>query len=68
MSFDVYILRYGQPERELVKSHTTAKQALRVLGSYIAGKRRPRDLEQAFAVGSRFGWHYSYAELKQLTA
>ena len=66
--FDVYIVRYGQPDRELVKANTTARQAVRLLGSYISGKRRPRDLEQAFAIGHRFGWHYSQSELKRLIA
>lgn len=63
--FDVYIVRYGQPDRELVKANTTARQAIRLLGSYI---RRTPDLEQAFAIGRRFGWHYSQAELKRLIA
>jgi hypothetical protein len=68
MAFDVYIVRYGQPDRELVKANTTPRQAIRLLGSLISGKRRTNDLEQAFAIGQRFGWHYSQNELKRLVA
>jgi len=60
---DVWVKRYNRdPER--IHISVTAKQAYRLLGSYIRGKRRVRDLEEAYATG-RFGWRYSQVEIKE---
>ena len=68
MAYHVFIKRYHQePERVTPDRGTTARQAIRLLGSYISGKRRPKDLDEAYAVG-RYGWKYSQNDLRRLTA
>lgn len=61
---DVWIKRYHK-EPQLLNNNVTPKQAYRLLGSYIRGKRRINDLEEAYATG-RFGWRYSQAEIKEI--
>ena len=66
MPFTVYIKRYQDAEPVAVTKSTTAGQALRKMGSVISGKNRVADLEQCYAIGSRFGWVYSRDELAKL--
>jgi hypothetical protein len=66
MPFTVYIKRYQDAEPVAVTKSTTAGQALRKMGSVISGKALITDLEQCFAIGSRFGWVYSRDELAKL--
>lgn len=63
MAFQVWIKRYHQAPQQLAAA-TTAKQAHRLLGSVIRGKRRMADLEEAYAVG-RYGWRYSQQQIAQ---
>ena len=66
MAFHVFVQRYGQePEGVNPGPGTTARQALRLLGSYISGKRRTSDLMKAYAVG-RDSCRYSYRDLQRL--
>ena len=68
MAFHVFIKTYGaEPVCVNPGLGTTARQAIRLLGSYIGGKRRSLALEKAYAVG-RYGWHYSQQELRRLIA
>jgi hypothetical protein len=66
MPFTVYVKRYQDAEPVAVTKATTAGQALRKMGSVITGKNRAIDLEQCYAIGSRFGWIYSRDELALL--
>ena len=66
MPFIVYIKRYQDAEPVAVTKSTTAGQALRKMGSVISGKSRIADLEQCYAIGSRFGWVYTRDELTTL--
>ena len=65
--FTVYITKYGQPP-VAVSAPTTARQAIKILGSFISGKRSTRDLSEAYAIGSRFGWRYSQSQLRALVS
>ena len=68
MAFHVFIKRYRQDPVCINPGFgTTARQAIRLLGSYISGKRRPADLEEAYAIG-RYNWRYSQHDLKRLIA
>lgn len=66
MPFIVYIKRYQDAEPVAVTKSTTAGQALRKMGGVISGKSRIADLEQCYAIGSRFGWVYTRDELAKL--
>ena len=66
MPFTVYVKRYQDAEPVAVTKSTTAGQALRKMGSVISGKNRITNLEQCYAIGSRFGWIYSRDELALL--
>lgn len=66
MPFIVYTKRYQDAEPVAVTKSTTAGQALRKMGSVISGKSRIADLEQCYAIGSRFGWVYTRDELAKL--
>jgi hypothetical protein len=68
MPFTVYIKRYQDVEPVAVTKSTTAGQALRKMGSVIRGKARIADLEQCYAIGSRFGWVYTQGELAKLVS
>ena len=66
MAFHVFIEKYGQePECINPGPGTTARQALRLLGSCISGKRRTSDQMKAYAVG-RDSCRYSYRDLQRL--
>lgn len=65
--FTVYIAKYGQ-EPVAVSAPTTPKQAIKILGSHISGKRAVRNLQEAYAIGSRFGWRYSQSQLRALVS
>jgi hypothetical protein len=67
MTFQVFVQRYGQ-EPEAVSGQISAKGALRLMGSYIRGKRFSRDHCKVYAVGSRYGWTYSQQELASLVS
>lgn len=67
MPFIVYVQQHGKEPRAVTKP-TTAGQALRKMGSVISGKNRFVDLQQCYAIGSRFGWIYSRDELAKLVS
>jgi predicted heme/steroid binding protein len=65
MAFQVYVQRYRQPAPEAVSGFISGKQAVRLMGSIIRGKRYDASVCRIYAVGQRFGWYYSQSELKQ---
>lgn len=65
MTFQVYIRRWHK-EAEPVGKPTTAKQAIRLMGKWISASRyREPTVCEVYAIGSRFGYRYSQAELKR---
>lgn len=64
MPFQVFVQRYQQPEPEAVSGFVSAQRAIRLMGSFISGKRHENSINRVFAVGQRFGWIYSQRELR----
>jgi len=67
MTFQVFVQRYGH-DPEAVSGQISAKSALRLMGSYIRGKRFSRDHCKVYAVGKRYGWTYTQQELASLVS
>jgi hypothetical protein len=67
MSFQVFVQSHGQ-EPEAVSGQLSAKGALRLMGSYIRGKRFSIQHAKVYAVGSRYGWTYTQRELASLVS
>lgn len=65
MAFQVFIHRYNKDNCEAVGGFISGKQAVRLMGSLIGGKRYQANICRVYAVGKRFGWVYSQRELKQ---
>ena len=64
MPFQVFTLSYGQQEPVARSGFISGKQAVRLMGSLIRGKRYDASVCRVYAVGKRFGWIYSQRDLR----